>query len=112
MTQELDVLGQLRAGARYLDIWPVISHADYYTGHYTKTDQAGWQGSAGQSIDEVIDNVNDFTASNSELIILYLSHSANTDTDYSPFEASLSPLNGFFFVQNPVFVINTKPAIN
>jgi hypothetical protein len=45
----------------------------------------GWQGADGQSIQSVIDDVNAFTASNQELVILYLSHTANTDTDYSPF---------------------------
>ncbi|RVX66874.1 hypothetical protein B0A52_09604 [Exophiala mesophila] len=86
MTQETNILEQLKAGARYLDIRPVISHADYYTGHYTKTDDFGWQGSAGESIDEIIDEINEFTKSNAELIILHLTHSANTDTDYSPFD--------------------------
>lgn len=104
MTQELDVLGQLRAGARYLDIRPVISNADFYTGHYSKTDQAGWQGSAGQSINEVIDNINDFTASNSELVILYLSHSANTDTEWSPFDASVPFPHRCLLFETPVVI--------
>lgn len=86
MTQETNILEQLNAGARYLDIRPVISHASYYTGHYTKTDSFGWQGSAGESIDEMIAEVNEFTSSNAELVILHLSHTANTDTDYSPFD--------------------------
>jgi len=85
LTQTLGVGDQLAAGARYFDIRPVISGGGYWTGHYSNT-IIGWQGADGQSIQSVIDDVNSFTASNQELVILYLSHTANTDTDYSPFD--------------------------
>jgi len=48
-------------------------------GHFTHIDDYGpikmdWQGGCGATIDQVIDDVNKFTANNSELIILNLSH--------------------------------------
>jgi len=85
MTQESDILGQLNAGARYLDIRPVYVESDYYTGHYSKVDD-DWAGSAGQSIAEVIDDINDFTSSNSELVIVYLSHTIDLSNGGDPFD--------------------------
>ena len=85
MTQELDVLDQLKAGARYLDTRPTYVESDYYTGHYSKIGE-DWAGSAGQSIAEVIDNINDFTASNSELVIVYLSHTIDMSYGGDPFD--------------------------
>lgn len=85
-TQQLDILGQLNAGVRYFDIRPVISHGDYYTGHYSYIkDVKSYQGSVGQKMDDIIDNINKFTDANAELIVLYLSHTSNTDADYDAF---------------------------
>jgi len=85
-TQQLDILGQLNAGIRYFDIRPVISHGDYYTGHYSYVkDVDSYQGSVGQKMDDIIDNINKFTDANKELVILYLSHTSNTDDDYDGF---------------------------
>ncbi|KAK5053288.1 hypothetical protein LTR84_002262 [Exophiala bonariae] len=85
-TQQLDILGQLNAGIRYFDIRPVISHGDYYTGHYSYIkDVDSNQGAVGQKMDSIIDNINKFTDKNSELVILYLSHTSNTDADYHAF---------------------------
>lgn len=97
-TQKLDILGQLNAGARYFDIRPVISHGKFYTGHYGYVCVdvvCKWQGSVGQSIAEVIDDVNEFTSKNAELVILYLSHTHDTDTDYTAFsdDATLDVLS-------------------
>ena len=85
MTQESDILGQLNAGARYFDIRPVWVESDYYTGHYSKLGD-NWAGSAGQSIAEVIDDINTFTSSNSELVILYLSHTIDFSNNGVPFD--------------------------
>ena len=87
LTQTLGIGDQLAAGVRYFDIRPVISGGAFWTGHYSNTSTiVGWQGADGQSIQSVINDVNSFTASNQELVVLYLSHTANTDTNYSPFD--------------------------
>src|SRR5690348_4234915 len=36
-------------------------------------------------MDNIIDNINEFTDANKELVILYLSHTSNTDDDYDSF---------------------------
>lgn len=80
VTQTQMIYGQLVAGARYFDVRPVISGGEYYTGHYGHIIRdSTWQGANGQSIDSIIDDVNLFSASNPELIILDLSHDLNTD---------------------------------
>lgn len=87
-TQTTGVLGQLQAGARYFDIRPVITGGQYVTGHYGLIENTSWQGGNGQSIASVIEDVNNFTATNVELIILDLSHDLDTDlgnTAYAPF---------------------------
>lgn len=80
LTQTTGILGQLQYGMRYFDIRPVIGGGNQLlTGHYGHLFDKTWQGANGQSIQSVIDNVNTYTASNKELIVLYLSHSLNTE---------------------------------
>jgi hypothetical protein len=81
VTQNLDIAGQLTYGARYFDIRPVISGGIFKTGHY---DQAlcCWDGGNGQSIDEIITQVNGFLAQYQELVILDLSHGIDSDNGY------------------------------
>ncbi|THH20231.1 hypothetical protein EW146_g1105 [Bondarzewia mesenterica] len=78
LTQNASVAGQLSMGSRYFDIRPVISAGHYYTGHYSQVGD-NWLGANGQSIQDVINDINDFTANNAELIIMTLSHDYNTD---------------------------------
>eukprot|EP01040_Poterioochromonas_malhamensis_P000204 gene204-214_t len=79
-TQSLNIHDQLIRGSRYFDIRPIIGGGQYWTGHYSYISQiSSDQGSRGQSIDSVIQNINDFTASHNELVILKLSHDSNTD---------------------------------
>jgi hypothetical protein len=79
-TQRLTLGDQLRAGSRYFDLRPVISGGVYKAGHYSYIDALkSWQGGNGQTITEIIQQINAFTASNKELIILNLSHDYNTD---------------------------------
>ncbi|KAL2427040.1 hypothetical protein ABEF95_007315 [Exophiala dermatitidis] len=82
-TQSLDIYDQLKAGIRYFDIRPTISHGAYYTGHYS-----GHLGANGQSMQAVIDDLNQFTgeSGNNELIILELSHTTDTDSKYQAFD--------------------------
>lgn len=95
-TQSYDIAKQLELGARYFDIRPVIGSGDFYTGHYTKisSDELGissMQGARGQSISDIITEINDFIEQNSELVVLNLSHDMDTDSgnsDYPPFTQS------------------------
>ena len=82
VTQNLDIAGQLTYGARYFDIRPVIGGGIFKTGHYDQVDCC-WDGGNGQSIDDVISQVNSFLAQNQELVILDLSHAYDSDTGYN-----------------------------
>lgn len=107
LTQTNGIYGQLTYGTRYFDIRPVITKAHYYTGHYQninikkevdgkapllshvnlpKVSKNTWQGANGQSIESIIDDINQFTSKNNELVILNLSHSRNTDKDNSKYQ--------------------------
>lgn len=82
LTQYTSIGNQLNLGSRYLDIRPCISSGKYVTGHYSSVDAGpykGWQGANGQSIADIINDLNAFTAKNKELVILNLSHAYNTD---------------------------------
>jgi len=88
LTQTEPIKKQLEYGARYFDIRPVISAGEYYTGHYGHVLDTTWQGANGQSIESIVNEVNDFTAKHKELVILNLSHTLNTDIgnlSYRPF---------------------------
>ncbi|QAU23681.1 hypothetical protein EO087_06520 [Dyella sp. M7H15-1] len=88
ITQTNAILSQLQNGSRYFDIRPVISAGKYVTGHYSYIAQINsWQGGNGQSIQSIIDDINAFTASNNELVVLNLSHDLDTDlgnSSYAP----------------------------
>ncbi|KZW03717.1 PLC-like phosphodiesterase [Exidia glandulosa HHB12029] len=88
LTQTKPIRDQLAAGARYFDIRPVISAGNFKTGHYSKIDAIkSWQGGNGQSIQEIIDDLNGFTKDKAEVVILNFSHDLNTDvgnSDYRP----------------------------
>jgi len=91
VTQTQTILGQLNEGSRYFDIRPAIGGGEYYTGHYGKIFDLTYQGARGQSIQDIINDVNNFTSNNNELIILDLAHDFNTDTgnsSYQPFTQS------------------------
>ncbi|OON36510.1 hypothetical protein BTJ39_21290 [Izhakiella australiensis] len=91
VTQKKQISGQLQLGSRYFDIRPVVSGGNFFTGHYTEIDAGlikSWQGANGQSIESVINDINEYTKENAELIILHLSHDLDTDvgnSKYSPF---------------------------
>ncbi|XP_064477348.1 uncharacterized protein LOC135391152 [Ornithodoros turicata] len=86
VTQSKSVKQQLELGVRYLDIRPVISGGKYYTGHYTRVDAINsWQGASGVSIEDIVNDINDFTSSRNELIIVKLWHSLNTDVGNSSY---------------------------
>jgi hypothetical protein len=79
-TQTQGILEQLKRGARYFDIRPVISAGIFVTGHYSYIPALGsTQGCNGQSIADIISDINSFTSVEAELIILSLSGDMNTD---------------------------------
>lgn len=122
LTQSLNIGGQLSAGARYFDLRPVIAAGQFSSGHYSYINSVlNWQGGDGELFDDIISQINAFTASNAELIILNLSHDLDTDgTDYEFFTqdqytsllAKLSGLNNLFITTNPTTVDLTKLTLN
>ncbi|KAF2141878.1 uncharacterized protein K452DRAFT_34954 [Aplosporella prunicola CBS 121167] len=88
LTQKFSIGEQLKAGSRWFDIRPVISNGGFYTGHYSDTKVVGWQGANGQSLTDIINEINSFTEQYHELVILDISHSLDTDNDYKEFSQS------------------------
>lgn len=84
VNQYVPIKDQLRFGVRYFDIRPLKRDSDFWAGHVSKLGPwVGYQGGSGQSIDEIIDQINDFTNENHELIIVNISHDFNAETKYS-----------------------------
>jgi hypothetical protein len=82
LTQRFGIGDQLRKGSRYFDVRPVQGNGgEYLTGHYNWPDSPHL-GANGQTLQEIVDQINNFTATNPELIILYLSHALDTDHGY------------------------------
>jgi hypothetical protein len=80
-TQYLDFYQQLMAGSRYFDLRPVLSRGEWVTGHYGQVGDI-WLGGNGQSLADIIQQINNFTAEHQELIIVNLSHTLDTDNKY------------------------------
>lgn len=90
VTQYWNIYKQLTHGIRYFDIRPIIGGGHFHTGHYSDT-SVGWQGARGQSMQDVVSNINDFISSSYkpyEPIILDLSHGYDTDNGYKDFTQS------------------------
>lgn len=86
ITQSQNIHGQLCSGSRYFDIRPVFQDNTFYTGHLNSTGSVfNWQGSTGESIQSIIDGINQFTPGKNELIILKISGSKEASNDYKPF---------------------------
>lgn len=123
ITQVGGIASQLQAGARYFDIRPVISSGQYLTGHYGYIDSIlGNQGGNGQSIQSIIADINSFTQTANELIILDLSHDYDTDVS-SPYPSfnqdqwntlmkQLCELNYLYIASNPATVDLTTLTLN
>lgn len=85
VNQDRNIRRQLELGIRFFDIRPVLAKGGYRTGHYTKVFGGVWQGGYGHAIRTIVDNINAFTQTHSEVIFLRLSHTHNTDDGYRPF---------------------------
>ncbi|CAH1392324.1 unnamed protein product [Nezara viridula] len=84
LTQDLTVGKQLENGIRYLDLRPVLSEGIFTSGNFMLTEKNKWEGANGQSIESIIEDVNNFTSQYNEFIIINLSHSLNMDGDTEP----------------------------
>ncbi|KAI4943949.1 hypothetical protein J4E91_009096 [Alternaria rosae] len=107
-TQYLDFYQQLMAGSRYFDLRPVLSRGEWVAGHYGQVGDI-WLGGNGQSLTDIIQQINDFTAKYQELIIINLSHTLDTDNQYkdltqtqwSDLFTTLKRINNRYTVSNP-----------
>ncbi|KAF8854965.1 PLC-like phosphodiesterase [Acephala macrosclerotiorum] len=81
VTQTLSIRDQLKYGARWFDIRPVLASAVWKTGHYDWKDELEyWLGGNEQKIDDIVSQINDFTNGNNKLVIINLSHRLDTDS--------------------------------
>lgn len=86
-TQEHTIGEQLQYGTRYFDLRPAIwtdSDDDIYMGHFSNWWVLGEEGSIGQSLSAVLDEVatfmkNDAAANGKEIVILKFSHFVSQD---------------------------------
>jgi hypothetical protein len=79
-TQNYTILGQLQVGSRYFDLRPVVYNGTMYTGHYSVN-----LGCNGQSIADVLNDVNSYLRSGKDLVILKFSHYFDRDSGTSSF---------------------------
>nr|XP_014273368.1 uncharacterized protein LOC106678990 [Halyomorpha halys] len=85
LTQSHTIKEQLHFGIRYFDIRPILKQGEFRTGHYERI-PGSWQGGVGQSIKSIVEEINEFTNSHCEVIIITLSHSLNTDLKNNKFQ--------------------------
>jgi hypothetical protein len=111
-TQYLDFYQQLMAGSRFFDLRPVLAGGQWVSGHYSalRNDiEDIWVGGNGQSIVEIVRQVNDFTSQYKELVIINLSHTLDTDNKYKDLSQdqwnnlfdTLKGINNRYTVTNP-----------
>ena len=111
-TQYLNFYQQLMAGSRFFDLRPVISQGQWVAGHYSaiRLDTENiWVGGNGQSVAEIIAQVNQFTSQYKELIIINLSHTLDSDNQYKDLSQdqwnrlfdTLKGINNRFIVRDP-----------
>lgn len=107
-TQYLDFYQQLMAGSRYFDLRPVLSRGEWVAGHYGQVGDI-WLGGNGQTLEEIIRQINDFTADYQELVIINLSHTLDTDNKYKDLTqtqwndlfTTLKSINDRYILENP-----------
>jgi hypothetical protein len=107
-TQYLDFYQQLMAGSRYFDLRPVLSRGEWIAGHYGQVGDI-WLGGNGQSLTDIMQQINDFTSKYQELVIINLSHTLDTDNKYKDLTqtqwndlfTALKRINNRYTVSNP-----------
>lgn len=82
-TQPTTIYDQLVNGSRYLDVRPVMAgENDFRAGHFSSNSLLGQAGCYGQSMNDIISDINKFTQQYAELIILDLSHGYDATNNY------------------------------
>lgn len=86
-TQTKSIGQQLAAGVRWFDIRPFYNTEthSFHTAHMSEVGRLGWQGACGQSMADVISQLNDFTSASGDLVILSISHAYHgrlVETDF------------------------------
>jgi hypothetical protein len=132
--QQLNVGEQLRAGARYFDIRPAWNGQRFVTNHMSAIgEHKVLAGALGQSLSDIISQVNTFTANHAEMIILDISHIIDAHdaaqrelepTQYAELWNQLKGINALFKGWRPTeanrdittvsprtFIGNNKPAV-
>jgi hypothetical protein len=111
-TQYLDFGQQLKAGSRFFDLRPVLAGGQWVSGHYSALEndiEDIWLGGNGQSIADIVRQINDFTSQYKELVIINLSHTLDTDNKYKDLSQdqwnnlfdTLKSINNRYTVTNP-----------
>ena len=118
VTQSRPIGGQLAFSTRYFDIRPVFDKGSstYYLGNRV------YIGANGQSIENIIDKINSFTANNKELVILRPSHDIEYEdsrvgsmffqTRWNHLVGKLMRINHRFRATNPTTVDLTTVKLN
>ena len=86
----------------------MLSRGEWVAGHYGQVGDV-WLGGNGQTLEEIIRQINDFTANYQELIIINLSHTLDTDNKYKDLTqtqwndlfTTLKRINNRYTVSNP-----------
>jgi hypothetical protein len=67
-----------------------LSNGQWVSGHYSEVGDV-WLGGNGQSLADIVKQINSFTSQYKELIIINLSHTLDTDNDYKDLSQWVSP---------------------
>ncbi|KAF8855094.1 PLC-like phosphodiesterase [Acephala macrosclerotiorum] len=78
--QTVPIYSQLAYGARWFDLRPTVVKGTWYTNHMSNAGILGWVGARGTSFDDIVNDINLFTAeAPGELIILQITHELDGD---------------------------------
>jgi hypothetical protein len=94
-TQKYNIGDQLSKGSRYFDLRPMlweskVKDSSFYTGHFSVINVIGTEGSLGQSLSDIFDEVRSFVTHSSndhEIIVLKFSHYMDIDNNGANFNA-------------------------
>jgi hypothetical protein len=117
LTQTHDIAGQLQLGIRQFDIRPALESDDTFWSYHVSDSVLGWVGGRGQSLAEIIEQVNAFTVRNPEIIMLDISHAySHGDRVFSPLNYDqwcklrdvLGKLEHIYVAANPSSLLSTR----
>ncbi|KAJ3546137.1 hypothetical protein NM208_g2154 [Fusarium decemcellulare] len=82
-TQPTTIYKQLVNGSRYIDVRPVMVGAGEFSAGHFSSSTIGEVGCNGQSMSDIVSDINKFTQEYAELIILNLSHGYDSTNGYA-----------------------------